>query len=894
MNYKHQMTDRPITDRPMAVPPVNPKYIHHRRNIKRPDRYGHNVCEKITIPDSRYNNLNYTATAYNKECKVPGALAQSMPMLKGAEPIEECHCCADDTAHVTATPDQQTISFEVQPSERPVHFYTVMDTQLVEPISTSEERYYDELLRTVDKDVAVSTISSSPNGIYDECMDIEEWVKEQEADLEANLDFLSLQTPTQSTEATLESMELTSSPIKVNNYKKPVVPAPRKGGFHLTNINSSTREISLFSEKDNSQILPGDQCISVVDTELKSINSFVDSQSCVNNKLLKAVPSDVNLHSHTSDSLKGDGGDDCSTSRSGNLFIEESQTKDGLDTCSTQSELNITVPNKDLMNCDKENISQPKDLFSEEPKAEDSHMKCFKQKDKSINFLYKDIRYYDNDSTPQPQDLFIEEPQAESVCIKCIVKSDNNDHHPNSSKKENAVKSAKLEASVIGSPKPGTNLTITPPSDVNSSKGANNKLIISRPTKIVSDRPAPVLLAGIRPTSCLKPQISVNRIFSDPVIEAVLHPISTTKPKVTFAIDNEAALVHRPVPYVYNSTELDIVEKPITDELEDGEIPPETCTKELRVVLPRMSEQTSPPTNDIPRQWVTAENQSRILDNTKKRSTPGPLGEAYECALCNFYGSKKRVRVHVKQHFYLYFCACGRMGHSRDGIYEHQRLCLEKGRIGHGSSPGDIYEVDLDNYPSFIQALGLKALMPHPIPMPIVTGHAQRHQHNKSQPRQRKKTGLPKRTTTKSTTSTELRVTIPSGDANRKVRAAPPLSELLPRAVPKRLMDIVIPDSVINKKNRDSRPPLRELSTSLANSTPAPEPSSFPTIDEQLALSRSRVSKFIRDEAKRLESLAEEMYATTPTTTNLPTTDALRLEKEAAKYRQITWTIRQD
>jgi hypothetical protein len=93
--------------------------------------------------------------------------------------------------------------------------------------------------------------------------------------------------------------------------------------------------------------------------------------------------------------------------------------------------------------------------------------------------------------------------------------------------------------------------------------------------------------------------------------------------------------------------------------------------------------------------WVTAETVEQI------KKALGSDTRGYFCNICEWRGSRKRTRVHIKQHFTVYLCPCGLAKVSRDSIYDHQMSKTKLREGGHGSNPGNIFEVDNESYVTF-------------------------------------------------------------------------------------------------------------------------------------------------------------------------------------------------
>ena len=76
------------------------------------------------------------------------------------------------------------------------------------------------------------------------------------------------------------------------------------------------------------------------------------------------------------------------------------------------------------------------------------------------------------------------------------------------------------------------------------------------------------------------------------------------------------------------------------------------------------------------------------------------------CKLCNFTTSRRRIRIHVRQHFCLHYCHCGFQHISRDQVAEHQRQIR---RSDHARSKCQIHMVDEGQFSIFRKEMGWPA-----------------------------------------------------------------------------------------------------------------------------------------------------------------------------------------
>ena len=76
------------------------------------------------------------------------------------------------------------------------------------------------------------------------------------------------------------------------------------------------------------------------------------------------------------------------------------------------------------------------------------------------------------------------------------------------------------------------------------------------------------------------------------------------------------------------------------------------------------------------------------------------------CKLCNFTTSRRRIRIHVRQHFCLHYCHCGFQHVSRDQVAEHQRQIR---RSDHARSRCQIHMVAEGQFSAFKKEMGWPA-----------------------------------------------------------------------------------------------------------------------------------------------------------------------------------------
>ena len=68
------------------------------------------------------------------------------------------------------------------------------------------------------------------------------------------------------------------------------------------------------------------------------------------------------------------------------------------------------------------------------------------------------------------------------------------------------------------------------------------------------------------------------------------------------------------------------------------------------------------------------------------------------CGLCQYETSKRRIRIHIRQHYVMHFCQCGYQNVSRDQVAEHQKTTK---RAGHTRANCSVYMVSESQFPAF-------------------------------------------------------------------------------------------------------------------------------------------------------------------------------------------------
>lgn len=103
--------------------------------------------------------------------------------------------------------------------------------------------------------------------------------------------------------------------------------------------------------------------------------------------------------------------------------------------------------------------------------------------------------------------------------------------------------------------------------------------------------------------------------------------------------------------------------------------------------------------------------QHWVSDEIRRAIAAGSVGNRrLECRLILGEGAKgeRRMRIHARQHWTMYYCPCGVGKRSRHIIAQHQRDQQYSSR--HSGSEGCINEVDAEHYGAFCQQYRLPSL----------------------------------------------------------------------------------------------------------------------------------------------------------------------------------------
>ena len=129
---------------------------------------------------------------------------------------------------------------------------------------------------------------------------------------------------------------------------------------------------------------------------------------------------------------------------------------------------------------------------------------------------------------------------------------------------------------------------------------------------------------------------------------------------------------------------------------------PQLCIRLARIDLapPPPPAITTEPIKELPPQRkprVAASHLKWLSEASLKSIEQGIEGTA--CKLCGYRTSRRRIRMHTRQHFVRMFCPCTYQNASRDSAYDHQ--IAHQRTEEHGGHEGRIYMVDEENYPAF-------------------------------------------------------------------------------------------------------------------------------------------------------------------------------------------------
>lgn len=96
--------------------------------------------------------------------------------------------------------------------------------------------------------------------------------------------------------------------------------------------------------------------------------------------------------------------------------------------------------------------------------------------------------------------------------------------------------------------------------------------------------------------------------------------------------------------------------------------------------------------------WVSPDTNQKVERAVKEENG------SWSCTECGHHGSRRRIRIHVRQPFSMMLCPCQFQHSSRDSVYDHQ---VTNGRtIKHGGADGPVYVVDEAEYDRLIARMG--------------------------------------------------------------------------------------------------------------------------------------------------------------------------------------------
>lgn len=134
-------------------------------------------------------------------------------------------------------------------------------------------------------------------------------------------------------------------------------------------------------------------------------------------------------------------------------------------------------------------------------------------------------------------------------------------------------------------------------------------------------------------------------------------------------------------------------------------------------------------------------------------------GQEGTCRRCGLTGTRRRMRIHVRQHHCRFYCACQFTSISRDQAYEHVRRGRRQGN--HALTEDSLYMVDRQSYAGFTRHLGWTEPPPFPECQPSRLGDGPLQSYHTSSPsprpsqetsRRRRRSPEPARTETRTST----------------------------------------------------------------------------------------------------------------------------------------------
>jgi hypothetical protein len=159
---------------------------------------------------------------------------------------------------------------------------------------------------------------------------------------------------------------------------------------------------------------------------------------------------------------------------------------------------------------------------------------------------------------------------------------------------------------------------------------------------------------------------------------------SSSSSPTTEQIDTSLSEMLQQLQTLTNSPPRTVTLPPVQEDKSKEEIP--SPPTEVEPTEARTLQQLPPPPQPLYR-WISPTTEAAINNNLILRE------ENAECRICMFSGTKKRTRIHVKQHFLWQFCSCGYRHISRDAIKKHQQQ---------NNHPDNPYEVNQDIFESFL------------------------------------------------------------------------------------------------------------------------------------------------------------------------------------------------
>ena len=133
------------------------------------------------------------------------------------------------------------------------------------------------------------------------------------------------------------------------------------------------------------------------------------------------------------------------------------------------------------------------------------------------------------------------------------------------------------------------------------------------------------------------------------------------------------------------------------------------ANKRLRVELTRYEPDSSVAPTEVASKKARLNLQVKRIPTTEwvsrssKEKVEQAVVDGQSCRLCEYNTSKRRIRIHIRQHYFMHFCQCGFQHISRDQVADHQRTTR---RSGHSRDVCQVFMVEKDQFPLLSQEMG--------------------------------------------------------------------------------------------------------------------------------------------------------------------------------------------